>query len=288
MVFFKKKSSVKKMNKPYKKRIRSKSNRISTIKKVVRNILSKKLETKVSVYSVTQSLYGGNQNTNVTTPQLFNNGCNWPLSPYPPLAGYVGSCTISQGTGQDNRIGNRVNTKSLYMRYVITPQLYSAVYNTAPFPGEFIMWIYRNKSQPDLLNSQITTGLTDFFQAGSITEGFQGNLTDINRPINKDNYTLLKKIRHKVGYSIVSVTGATSSAEYYANNDFKLNIVRTLNLTKLCPKIVQYNDNSIYPTSHLLQCVCEFVPADGSKLGPTSANTTAVIFYELEYRYTDS
>jgi len=75
-----------------------------------------------------------------------------------------------------------------------------------------------------------------------------GDLNDINSDINTDYWCIKKRWRHKIGFSSTanSVTsGQVVPQQYFQfqNNDFHLNAVRKLDITKHIPlKKVKFND----------------------------------------------
>lgn len=207
---------------------------------------------------------------------------------YIPLSPFSSGLSIQIGTGRFQRIGSRVRTVSLKMKYIIYPMVYNATFNPTPTPIEFLMYIFKSKLNPDITISNATaSGGLDFFELGSATEGFTGNLTDLLKLPNTTAYTIHKKVRHKVGTSGYSGTIANANQNYYLNNDFKYNVMRTIDLTKYCPKVVSWADGATAPDTHLVQCLHCGCPADGSKYTDGNGIAVAKIWYELEYTFTD-
>jgi len=56
---------------------------------------------------------------------------------------------IVQGTTQDERVGNRIQTKKVTLRYILHPTGYNPTTNITPCPQNVIMWVGRLKRSID-------------------------------------------------------------------------------------------------------------------------------------------
>lgn len=244
---------------------------VSLIKKTIHRLAEdKRMNFQGNVYGTT---YGGNN---------WNSNCVIPCSPYPA---YLQN---SQGITQNTRIGNKISTRSLWMRGIAYPAAYNATSNPIPCPMEIRMIFVKAKDQPTAL-LQSGGYMNSFFQNGSSASAPSGSLSDVYRQVNKELFTVMGTHSFKLGYASYNQAsgGSIPSSQYFANNDFKLNHRLNINLTKMCPKTVFFNDNTSVATSPLLQCLIFASYANNENYGPANANTFFKIDYELEYVYED-
>lgn len=195
-----------------------------------------------------------------------------------PNSGYN---TITQGTGQGQRIGNRVRTVKAVLRGIMTPLPYSVTVNVAPCPMEIRFIIGRNKG-----DSSIAPPLGVFMQNGSTTSAPQGGLVDMINPLNTDTQTVYKQKFFKLGYATGTGSGSAVIAEYQANNDFKMNCKVNIDITKYLPKTISWNDTTTTPYCSTTWLTILAAYADGSN--PTTLATQPNLFtWEIEYTYED-
>lgn len=232
----------------------------------VERVLARRVEVKLAfqTQSVNVSAYNQGVNLNVNS-----------MIPY---------INIQQGTGQTNRIGNQIRTRKCTFTFTLNPYPYNAISNSTPIPQEvvFMFGVVKN-------SKAITPTNADFqklFQEGNNAIAPTSNLQDLTRDVNNDWFTVRKQYRCKVGTASYTGTGAQVSQQYYANNDFKLNVVRKLDLTSICPKLVRFNDaTNTQPTNDGLFMWVFAVPADGSLV-----NQIAPLFlnYTINYGFEDT
>lgn len=186
------------------------------------------------------------QNFRTTVDILPYNATNWSntIVPITPDTLFL---SVLQGTGQGDRIGNSIRVKSLKLSGVLRPMPYDATTNVDPVPLYVKMFFLTRKDNP----SAISTSLGDVLQFGNASEG-PGNsaaLTNMQRPVNTNEWTVHATRIFKVGYAIYSGTSADINAQSHSNNDFKLNQFVNIDLTKYCTKNIKFDDNSSNPTS---------------------------------------
>ena len=85
-------------------------------------------------------------------------------------------------------------------------------------------------------------------------------------PINNDRYKVVATRQYKLGYAENAGSGPTPNAQYFANNDFKLNANFSIDLTKHYIKQIKFNDGSTAPTTRGLFMIMSYAPANGSLL----------------------
>lgn len=254
--------------------------RKSSITKVVKRVLSKQVEVKecFSASSVSPASISLTSSTAV--------GNMFICSPN-SASSTIGYLSIPQGDGNGQRVGNRIRTKSLVMKYILTQTAQSVATNPIPQPLEVMIYWFKVKVTPQDVPTinNLRGANANFFEYGNSSIGFDGTLFDVLHKINPDRYTYLCHRRHKLGYQSNNVNNNPSYANSH-NNDFKMNIVSTVNLTKYCPKEILYDDLSTSTTtSPYIFCLVQPIAATNTILGPTILPMTMA--FELQYRYTD-
>ena len=170
---------------------------------------------------------------------------------------------INQGTGQGDRIGNKITLKRLVIKGTLVPLPYDAIYNGTIFPVQVKIWVFYDRQDP----SAVPDPRTNFFQQGNASKGWSGDLVDMWSPINNDRYKVVATRQYKLGYAENAGSGPTPNAQYFANNDFKLNANFSIDLTKHYIKQIKFNDGSTAPTTRGLFMIMSYAPANGSLFG---------------------
>lgn len=243
--------------------------KVKFVKKLVRQVLSRNLETKIREYATSSNLVP------YAVSALYTNTI-FPLSPY------SSSLQIDQGTGQSARIGNTIRTKQLLFRGICNPTGYHATLN--PYPRPIIVKLVICTSRDN--RTAVDTSIANFFQNGSSSQAPSGNTFDMIRSFNKDGWIIHKVIQFKLGCANSNGTGGNATEQYFGNNDFKYSHQFTLNLTKYMSKIVKFDDNTSQPTIPILQCIPLVTACNGTPYG--SSEVPAVMNYNLTYTYTDA
>lgn len=233
---------------PLRKKMKTTKPKVSlAVKKYVKTSLARNIENKSAQIQYSASLQG------YAGSAIMN---QFPCTPY---TGYM---TITQGVAQNNRIGNEIRIKKLMYNYVLRPLAQDAVNNPNPQPIEVQIIFAHTLDQPALIPA--VGDYQSLFQLNGTSAPPQGTLEDLCTPFNKDYWKILKVVRHKIGYSSAQGTGNQATAQYFANNDFKLNVVRSVNLTKYAPKIVKFNDANNTPTTKGVFVFFNVIPAGQS------------------------
>lgn len=165
------------------------------------------------------------------------------------------------------------------------PNAYSASVNPFPQPSQIkVFFFYDKLATPNALLDPAAAN--DFYQLGGSSVGFQNDLVDQWLTVNADRYRVLHSRTFKVGHANSNGTGPTPDAQYFSNNDFKLNANFSFDLTPHVIKHVKYNDNTSDPSTRGLYCM--FVPswASGGAMG--SAITCAGVQWTLSMEYEDA
>lgn len=203
-----------------------------------------------------------------------------------PLLPYTGYNTIGQSITAGGRIGNEIKIRKIMLNYVLRPLPYSSTSPGNPFPApvEVDMFLGFIKQAPGLLPGTVNIGF--LFQAGSSSIGPSGLLNDLIADVNKDYWNIKKRWRHKLGFANYGGTGTSADSQAYANNDFKLNIVKKLDITKLCPKTFKFNDGNNTLQGNNLFMFYQCVYANG--VTATSATQMAHLDYWVNITYEDA
>lgn len=259
-----------------KSRVTTKRNVTRIAKQVVTRMAEKKIANAyVSSLPITNYIngaYGGSTFT-FQTIQLTPNSLTLP---------------ISQGNGQQNRIGNKITTKYLNFRGMIFSRPYTttAPASTDPRPTLVKMWIMYDKTAA--VGYVNPSGL-NFFQSGSSSAAPTGTNLDTFLQVNKDRYVVVAQKLFKVGLSGYSggTTGMATpgSYAYWHNNDFKYANYFNFNLTKSCVKNMVFNDTNNDTSSRGLWCVVEALNTAGE--GMTTSSYPVAMTYEINYSYLD-
>jgi len=195
----------------------------------------------------------------------------------------TGAYDIPQGVGQADRIGNTIRIVKATLRYWIAPAPYDITTNPNPRPQEFMIILGNVKTSPGSVPT--ATFVNSLYNRGDTSVPPNGTLDDLILPFNRDVWNIKKFIRHKVGNAEVSGTGGISSNQFFSNNDFKLNITKTVDITSMMPKVFKFNDTGILQTPGLYMMV-ESVNASATISGSTVLQT--LFNYQVELQYEDA
>lgn len=146
---------------------------------------------------------------------------------------------INLGTAVNQRIGNRITLTGAQLKYAIA--LNPTTQNGVAIPAMVRIIIYYDRQDDSSLPTPYVNG--NFFDSGNTSTGFRGDLTDMFRRYNRDRYRICMVRTHKIGFA--NNQGSTGSAtnQYFANNDFKMNVRGTMNIGKYMLKKIRFNDS---------------------------------------------
>lgn len=252
--------------KPLRKRIPVVS---AAVKSYVKRTIHNNIENKCVQIS------GGNSFGNINESVEMN------AFPMCPLSGFW---SIQQGVTQGTRISNQIKTRKVYLNYVLRPTQYDASFNQAPQPTIVQMYLGYVKNTPCF--APAAPDVAQLFQSGAFTTGPVGTLRDTIAVINTDYWVIKKRWTHKIGYAINDGLGAQAAAQYAANNDFKLNVIKRIDITKMVPATYQFNDSSISPTSKNLFFMYTAVATNGASFNATTLPTN--IEFWVDYHFEDA
>lgn len=193
---------------------------------------------------------------------------------------------ISQGTGESNRIGNKISIVSCKHRYMITLLPYNTqLQNNAPSPVYVrFIWFYDRAD-----NNNLPTVYTNanFIDNGNSSQQFLGNLSDIFYRYNTDRYRIMGVRDYKMGFASNSGSGGEPSYQYFANNDSQMIVNDTVDCTKWVIKKQTFNDNLGTAENRKLYCLVLCYAQSGGNWNSALPNSIQVR-YEINYKYTDA
>ncbi len=155
--------------------------------------------------------------------------------------------------------------------------------NTVPKPQ--IVKVYFGYSKPEAGRSRqsLPVAATSFFKFGGGGLTPAGDVTDLNRDINTDLYTVVKKSRNmKLGNS--AYYQSNTNQQDWNNNDFSMFKTYSADLTKFYHKNQHFYASDTGSSNRGVYMYVTTVPCDGT----TSTNFTVSCSYELCISYTDA
>lgn len=260
-----------KARKPRRLRAKKSTNTVVSVavKKYVKRMIHVDQENKIQTIN-----YAGSFGNSVANPSMYS----YPMTPY---TGYM---TIGQGITQNQRIGNEVKVRKATLRYVLRPNGYNVDSNPFPAPVHVQMFLGRTKLCAG--DQLIAADFNFLFQNGSSSISPVGSLNDLVSITNKDYFDIKKQWSHKIGYNQTIGTGGIASTSYFGNNDFALNVVKRLDITKFYPKTLKFNDatNQLQGTGLFLWY--QAVNAGGG-INPSTTLPAHITFW-LDVEYEDA
>lgn len=194
------------------------------------------------------------------------------------VAPTIGS--ITQGTGQGNRIGNKIRLTRVVMNVILNA-------TDSSWPRYIMMYIISDKRYPtDVTEAQLQDACNgaagsgnNILQDGNQSIGFQKRLTDVMQRINDDRFTVYKKRCFRLGYANQPVGTAQG------NNDFPFMRRIKINLLKYMPKLFRYADASTVPALQRRVYVCfHVVSAQGGQLAATDVGCNINYAYDIKFK----
>lgn len=265
-----KRSYRKSSRRPARKRVYRKSKVSLKVKRYVKREIHRLAEDKhISVNN--QVAFG-----NVTESPDLN---IYPMMPYP------GFISIPQSVLVSGRVGNTIRIKKVMLNYTLVPLPYDAVTNANPQPIICQFFLGNVKNSRGVIPSVVAGDFNQIVDIGSTSSALAGNLQDLCCEFNRDYWDMKKVWTHKLGFANYEGTGAEVDAQYRSNNDYRLNYVKKLNITKYCPKTVKFNDGTNQQQGPNLFFMFQCVGSGGGILGATTLQ--ARINYWVHIHYED-
>jgi hypothetical protein len=214
----------------------------------IRNVVSGMAETKRIQFSQIANVYG----YNAAAQGL----CCFQLTPT------SGMLDITQGTGEGQRVGDRVRVVKATLNMVLVANPLDATYNTSGHPQDVRMMILYNKQ-----SKVLSPPAGSLFDNGNASAAPTSNLLDMVNFINTEYVGVQKDVHFKIGAQTFPHPNQID------NNDYKLNVIRSFDITKQYPKELTWNDTSTVIMEQSKWLTFLVAPADGSAID-TSGTTT--------------
>lgn len=189
---------------------------------------------------------------------------------------YISDLNPARGTNSEDMQGNVINIKNATLSFVITPEAYNATTNVGVLPQNVIMYLFQTRINPneplninDFCNQALTNGT--FFKGKTSSpnpnQGFRGDLLDYLQVVNDNRFKLLMTKTFKIGYSQADnsawgIQGAGSVGRVLSN-DYKLNAIKKINITKYLYKKYVKDDDGNWTTPYLF-CLWQTIDANGT------------------------
>lgn len=189
------------------------------------------------------------------------------------------NCTVSssQGVTVQNRTGNVIRVVKATIRGFCNVLPYNALTNPLPSSVYVKMWLCRRKNF-QANNPPNATDFANFFQSGSTSLAFQGNMLDMTLRNNTEYWTIFATKTVQLSNFFMNGTTGTSSLGQSGPNSvpFSFDLAKHLGMCK-------FNDTATYPQNKELYLVFQCVNADGS----SSAVNSAEFHFSTEWQYED-
>lgn len=227
------------------------------VKKYVKAQIHRNIENKDKIfYAVNQPILSSDRATGT-----------WPLIP-----------TFTQGTGDDNRIGNAIRVMQGQIKMAINLLPYDATTNPNILPTWVKLWVVRDLKNVGQLSSMDATSYANFFRTNGTTVSFQGNCLDMTLPVNESYFRVLYTKTFKLGVSgVYNVAPVSGNVNSFTDNSPSAKLI-TINWGKWCKKQLKFTEGNSYPNNDNLYLVIQSVSADG---------TTSAGKFQVEFHYTD-
>lgn len=190
---------------------------------------------------------------------------------------------IVQGTGEGERLGNRVKMTKCVLDLMLLANKYDVAANTLPGPQLVQVIVFSSKQDPNSL----LTSLSQLYDNGSSSSNPTGYIGDAVYPINTDRYTVYYRKSFKLGFGDYINDGIANTAWIdYANNDFKLFHKLRIDCTKWIGSVLKFNDATNIPNNRFLWFAVLPTPINASVTGIAQNKTTKMI-YSIDYNFID-
>lgn len=218
----------------------------------------------------------------LNTPLPNSANAGWTASSI-PICPFTNGFIIPQGTGQGNRIGNRIRTKKAWVKGIIHPNEYNATTNAEPQPYQIRMLIFKDKFKA---TEQPASVALDLFQSGSTSIGPQNDLVDLILDPNRDRYQVYHDEIMKCGPAANQGSGTSTTYQQFMNNDFSYNCQFSVDITKFLPTVVTYNDAGTAPMTEGLWMI--FLPVLARGTAAPAVVQALTMSWTAVYEYTDA
>lgn len=190
--------------------------------------------------------------------------------------------SIPQGVQDGQRVGQNIRIKKVMLKANFIPVPVTGD-NVIPRPQIIKCYFGYVKSQVGVARGELPSSALDFFKVGGQNAAPQGDVRDLNKTVNTDLYTIVKKSPHlKVGNS--RYFQSQLADQDFNNSDFSLFKSYSADLTKFYHKNQKFNEQDAGSSNRSLFMYVTCVDANGTQ----SSYLPMQMSYELSIAYTDS
>lgn len=196
---------------------------------------------------------------------------------------------ISQGVGENQRIGNEIRAKNLNVKGYVKLDIGDIADNTA-MPNVVVrmmilsMKVTQSYQDAQTLSSKIGTLLNK----GGTTTAFAGNLQDIYAPINRNVFTVHHDKKFYLRQDFLNVIGAAPPSTHVAQDISKT--VKFFNLNVKCKgRVLRYDEDvgsDVLPSNFGPFLVLGYSYLDGSS--PDTLSTKVGLCFDSVFTYEDA
>lgn len=215
------------------------------IKKYVKREIHRNIENKeVLTYTSNYTLVTGTSGSQMT---------NFPLIP-----------TLSQSTANNGRIGDAVRIRRGIVSGTVHLKGYDASTNPRPMPVYVKMWVVRT-FPIQAQGASIGTTYTDaLFKGNGANLPPQGNLLDLDLPINQEKFRVLGRPRIvRLGVTGNGTLGPANSASWFDNSSMTARF--SFNWGKYTKKLLKFSEEDNYCTNDNCYLIFQTVYANGEE-----------------------
>lgn len=251
----------KKNTAPRRRRMASYSKTSTKVKKAVRRVRRTDFNRKVKM--VLSSLAENKQAYHTTGNSLikFNSG----IDAVGDLVQILPS--VSQGIGENQRIGNQIRSKNLNVRGYIKLDI-NDVADSTKLPHVLVrMMVISMKVSPSYQDAQtLASKIGTLLKKGGTTTGYSGLIQDQYAPINTDVFTVHHDYKFALKQDFVNVIGAAAPSTTIPQDVSKT--LKFFNFNVKCKnRLLRYDEDvgsDIYPSNFGPFLVLGYTYADGS------------------------
>jgi len=189
---------------------------------------------------------------------------------------------IPRGNNNSTRIGSEIRVKKVMLKASFIP---SPVNGENIIPRPQIVKVYFGYAKPQLgvSRGELPSAALDFFKVQGQNAAPEGDVRDLNKIINTDLYSIVKKSRNiKIGNA--AYFQSQLADQDFTNNDFNLFKTYNVDLTKFYHKTQRFNENDQGSSNRGLYMYVTCVDATGTQ----SSSLPVQMAYEVCVSYTDS
>lgn len=195
---------------------------------------------------------------------------------------------ISQGTGDNNRIGDQIRGKTLTISGHVKLDV-NEVNDSTKLPNVAVrMMIVSIKNRPSY--DQVTATAAPFatlLKKGGNTVGFTGLLSDLHAPINRDVFTVHHDKKFYLRQDYINAIGPSVPSQYVAQDVSKT--VKFFKLKVPCKKIMKYDEDvasGLWPVNYCPFIIMGYTYLSGET--PDVVDSKVGLCYDAMFTYEDA